>query len=306
MFEVGGGGSLKSARHLSGEKSLHQCRSLLWRMSGSFSGFSGRVAGLSIGLGVGGFLLQNCLYNVDAGHRGIIFDRLQGVKSDIYKEGTHFLIPVLQKAIIYDVRTRPRTIQTTTGTKDLQIVNVTLRVLSKPDEASLPHIYRTLGTDYDERVLPSIGNEVLKAIVAQFNADQLLTLRDRVSSEVRESLTRRAAEFGLLLDDVSITHLNFSNEFTKAIENKQVAQQEAERSKFIVMRAEQEKLAAIIRAEGESEAAQLVSDAMAEHGEGLIEIRRIETAREVAGTLARSRNVTYLPNSGVLFNVPAQ
>eukprot|EP00475_Leptophrys_vorax_P026607 TRINITY_DN3771_c0_g1_i1.p1 TRINITY_DN3771_c0_g1~~TRINITY_DN3771_c0_g1_i1.p1 ORF type:complete len:301 (+),score=62.58 TRINITY_DN3771_c0_g1_i1:73-903(+) len=271
---------------------------------GLFSGLPGRVAAGGLLFGTAGFFLQNCLYNVDAGHRALIFDRIQGVKESIYGEGTHFIVPLLQRPIIYDVRTRPRVISTTTGTKDLQIVNITLRVLSRPSTEKLPAIYRNLGVDYDERVLPSIGNEVLKAIVAQFNADQLLTLRDKVSSEVRDSLNRRAEEFGLVLDDVSITHLAFSREFTKAIEDKQVAEQEAERSKFVVMKAEQEKLAAIIKAEGESGAAELVAEAMMEHGEGLIDIRRIETAREIAGTLASARNITYLPSGGVLFNLP--
>ena len=117
---------------------------------------------------------------VEAGHRAVIFDRLSGVKNTVIPEGTHFVVPFLQYPIIYDVRTRPRTISTTTGTKDLQVVSLTLRVLSKPDENQLPSIYKRLGLDYDDRVLPSIGNEVLKATVAQFNADQLLTLRDQV------------------------------------------------------------------------------------------------------------------------------
>lgn len=218
--------------------------------------------------------------------------------------GTHFLIPWLQTPIIFDVRTRPRNITTTTGTNDLQVVNLSLRVLSKPNEHQLPELYRRLGLDYDERVLPSIGNEVLKATVAQYNADQLLTMRDQVSKDIREGLTARAKEFNILLDDVSVTHINFSREFSAAIEQKQVAQQEAERSKFVVLKAEQEKLAAIIQAEGESEAAQLISDALSKHGDGLIAIRRIETARHVADTLSRSKNVTYLPNgSNMLLNV---
>jgi prohibitin 1 len=91
----------------------------------------------------------------------------------------------------------------------------------------------------------------------------------------------------------------FSKEFTTAIESKQVAQQEAERSKFVVMLAEQEKQAAVILAEGESQAAQLISQALREGGTGMIEVKRIDAAKEIAETLSQSRNVIYLPgNSG--------
>jgi len=254
------------------------------------------LAKTALALGLGGSILNASLYTVDGGHRAVLFDRFRGVLDESVGEGTHFLIPLLQKPFIFEVRTKARSISTVTGTKDLQMVNIALRLLSKPDVNSLPDIYRRLGLDYDERVLPSIGNEVLKSVVAQFNADQLLTERPYVSAMVRESLIKRAMDFHIDLDDVAITHLSYGPEFSRAVEQKQVAQQEAERSKFVVAKAEQERRAAVIRAEGESEAAKLISDATAKAGTGVIELRRIEASREIAATLSKSPNVVYLPS----------
>jgi prohibitin 1 len=82
------------------------------------------------------------IYDVKGGTRAVIFDRLQGVSDKVVSEGTHFLIPWLQKAITFDVRTKPRNISTTTGSKDLQMVSLTLRVLHRPDVNRLPVIYQ--------------------------------------------------------------------------------------------------------------------------------------------------------------------
>eukprot|EP00164_Ancoracysta_twista_P001290 GFYU01001690.1.p2 GENE.GFYU01001690.1~~GFYU01001690.1.p2 ORF type:complete len:277 (+),score=98.36 GFYU01001690.1:161-991(+) len=258
----------------------------------------------AIGLGVAGSIAQASLFVVDGGHQAVVWDRFRGVLPDTYGEGMHVRLPWVQKPYIFEIRTRPRTIKSVTPTKDLQMVNISLRVLFKPKKKELPTIYKSLGVDYDERVLPSIGNEVLKSVVAHYNAEQLLTLRDKVSREVRVALIQRASEFNIVLDDVAITDLTFAREFAAAVEAKQVAQQMSERAKFVVIQSEQEKRANIVRAEGEAAAAQLINQAMQSSGPGLVELRKIEAAREIAETLARSRNITYLPNSGnVLMNL---
>lgn len=125
---------------------------------------------------------------VDTGHRAIKFNKFGGVGSTVYKEGFHLLMPWFERAIIYDVRTHPTVIKSVTGSKDLQMVNVSLRVLYRPDQSQLQELYRTLGTDYDARVLPSIVNEVLKSVIAQYNAGQLLTQREQISYLIRKTL----------------------------------------------------------------------------------------------------------------------
>lgn len=90
-----------------------------------------------------GVLLFNAsIYDVKGGSRAVIFDRMSGVQEQVVNEGTHFLIPWLQRAIVYDVRTKPRNISTTTGSKDLQMVSLTLRVMHRPDVPKLPQIYQ--------------------------------------------------------------------------------------------------------------------------------------------------------------------
>lgn len=161
-----------------------------------------RIGQLGLGLALAGGVVNSALYNgmqnrhqnrcvrndrililfscllVDGGHRAVIFDRFQGIKQGVVGEGTHFFIPWVQRPIIFDIRSQPRNVPVITGSKDLQNVNITLRILFRPVPDQLPRIYTILGVDYDDRVLPSITTEVLKAVVAQFDAGELITQRE--------------------------------------------------------------------------------------------------------------------------------
>lgn len=244
----------------------------------------------------------NSVYTVPGGHRAVVFNRVVGMKDAIYGEGLNFNIPWFERPVVYDIRTRPVNLQTLTGSKDLQMVTIAVRVLHKPDPGRLVWIYRMLGTNYDERILPSIMNESAKAIVARYNANELLTKREQVSREVSIDLQRRAAKFNVILDDVAITHLSFSPEYARAVEAKQVAQQDAEKAKYVVLGAQQEKKTIITRARGEAESAELIGLAVKKNP-GFMKLRRIDAARDIADIVAKSGNKVYLNADSLLLNL---
>lgn len=252
--------------------------------------------------GVGGYGLYHSVVTVQPGHLGVKYNRVGGLaETATLTEGMNFILPWFQRAVIYDIRTRAKLINSQSGSKDLQMVEISMRVLYRPSPQHLPDIYRRLGKDFDERVLPSLVNEVTKATVAKYNASELLTKRDVVSNLIRNDLTKRLSDFKILLDDVSITHLAFSKEYTSAVEAKQVAQQEAERAKYIVDKAVQEKKTIIIKAEGEATSAKLIGNAIRDNP-AFVQLRRIEAAKDIASTIVQSNNKVYVNADTLLLN----
>ncbi|EPY28801.1 prohibitin [Strigomonas culicis] len=256
---------------------------------------------LAVGTVAAGVGLYSCCFVVYPGEACILYNKVNGLKDSVYGEGLQCRILGLDDIMRFNTRIRPRTLQTMTGTKDLQMVNIRLRVLFRPMADRLPQLYRTFGIDYDERILPSVSNEILKAVVAEYKAEELIQKRDVVSARIYQLMQTKVNQFGLLIEDLSLVDIQFGQDFMAAVEKKQVAQQEAERYRYVVQENEQKRQAAVVRAEGEAESARLISGAFAKSGLGLLELRRIEAAVDVAEDLAGMANTTFLPRSANMF-----
>ena len=251
--------------------------------------------------GIAGWTLYNSVYFVQGGHRAVKFNAITGLYDRTFGEGANFAIPFIETPVIFDVRNKPTEVITSSGSKDLQVVNMAVRVLFQPNTENLHHVYRNLGVKYPETVLPSLINEIIKAVIAQFNAADLLVKRPEVSHRIAVTLRERAARFNIDITDVSITQMSFGKEYTIAVESKQIAQQMAERAKFRVEQAEQEKKGTILLAEGEAQSATLIGNAISSNP-AFLELRKIDAARAIAKSLSHGKGQYYLDSESLLMN----
>uniref|UniRef100_A0A2K6K2K5 Prohibitin n=1 Tax=Rhinopithecus bieti TaxID=61621 RepID=A0A2K6K2K5_RHIBE len=144
------------------------------------------IGKFGLALAAAGGMVNSALYNVDAGHRAVIFDRFRG--NVVVGEGTHFLIPWVQKPFIFDCCSQPYNAPFITGSKDLQNVNITLYILFQPITSQHPLIFTSLREDCDEPMLPFITTEILKSLLACFDAGELIIQRELVSSQMSNDL----------------------------------------------------------------------------------------------------------------------
>eukprot|EP00817_Percolomonadidae_sp_ATCC50343_P000728 CAMPEP_0117431284 /NCGR_PEP_ID=MMETSP0758-20121206/10822_1 /TAXON_ID=63605 /ORGANISM="Percolomonas cosmopolitus, Strain AE-1 (ATCC 50343)" /LENGTH=300 /DNA_ID=CAMNT_0005220147 /DNA_START=12 /DNA_END=910 /DNA_ORIENTATION=- len=266
--------------------------------SGSRGGGNALLLPLSL---VGGFLIFKSVYKVDAGYRAVKFNRWSGIQDRVYDEGYQFQIPFFEWFVPYEIRVQYKDFKSITGSKDLQKVDLAIRILYAPDAMRLPKLYRELGTNYDQVLFESLAHETMKSVIAQYNSEQLLTNREGVTQQIYRELKEATARFDVNVRDVSILNLRFGKEYEAAIERKQVAKQDAEAARYMVLTANQQRDAIIVRAEGEAESIEKVGRSM--KGHGYLDIKRIDTAREVAEILSQANNQIYLNANSLLVDL---
>ncbi|MGK7902708.1 MAG: prohibitin family protein [Hormoscilla sp.] len=196
---------------------------------------------------------------VNAGTRGVVmkFGKVQDV---ILDEGIHAIMPIVTTVKSLSVRVQKNDIPAAAASKDLQDVKINVALNWSIDPKQVNNVFQQIG---DERqivlriISPAVA-EVVKAATAKKNAEEIITKRTELKQEIDNKIKERLAPYGLLVQDISLVDVTFSPEFAKAIEAKQIAEQEAKRAEFIAQKATQEAQAEINRAKGQAEAQRLV------------------------------------------------
>lgn len=208
------------------------------------------------------FLLTACSV-VGPGQRGVKVT-LGEASPDTKAPGVYLFIPFISRTHKIDVTVQKAEIESTAATKDMQDVHAKVAVNFSLAAESLVKTYTEIGDEDEvlERILMPAVNEVMKSATAKRTAEEVLTKRMEMKADIDQGLKQRLAGYGIHLYDVSIVNLEFSHDFTKAIEAKQIAEQEAKQAEYNALRATADAKATVESAKGQAEAQRLIKSSI--------------------------------------------
>ena len=205
-----------------------------------------------------------CVTTVPTGHTGVV-TTFGSVEDYTYDSGVHFKLP-WQRVVMMDNRIQKQTVDLSCFSSDIQEVTMVYTVNYQINQANAQNIYRSIGTEYYNTVIVPCITESTKVITAQYTAENLVGQRANLAQAIEVELAEKLKAFSIELVSTSIEDMDFTDAFTTAVEEKQVAQQnklraetEAERAKI-----EAEAEAAVMRIEAQAEADARLIEAQAE------------------------------------------
>ncbi|MEN9221623.1 MAG: prohibitin family protein [Thermostichus sp. BF3_bins_97] len=222
-----------------------------------------------------------CLLVVPAGARAVVFNSVTGLKPQPLGEGLHLLLPVVETPIFYDVRTQTYTMASQRSesqslgddalkvlSADGQQITLDVSVRFRLDPAKVSHLHQTIGPSYVDKVIRPEVRTVMRNELALHRAIAVFSEeREEIQDNVEQQLSSIFAENDLILQNVLLRNVRFSDQFQTAIEQKQIAEQEKERERFLVEKAELEKQRVVVLAEGEAQSIQLQGEALKQNPE---------------------------------------
>ena len=221
-----------------------------------------------------GVVASSSVKIVDAGNRGILTHwNAVDLTNPPLDEGIHFVIPFQDDVVQMEVRTLKYDTSTRSASQDLQTVQTTVTVNYHPDTERVHFLYKEIGLSYENRVIQPAIDETVKQVSANYNAEELITKRPLVKSDIENAIRERLNQFYIDTEVISITDFEFSPLFAKAIESKVEAEQKAQKAENDLIRIEVEArqleaqavgLAAanIAEAQGEAEAISIINQAL--------------------------------------------
>lgn len=211
---------------------------------------------------------------VGPGERGVSVS-LGKASKDPLEPGVHFWFPFIRGIKTINVQIQKTEIDATAATKDLQETKTHIALNWHVATADVARLYTEIGREDDviERVIIPTFNEVLKQASSKKTAEEVLTLRVEMKNEIDKEMVDRLKKYGIFVDDVNIVNVKFGNEFEKAIEAKQVAEQRAKQAHYEALQAEQGAIAEINKAKGQAEAQRLLKQSI---DDSLLRLRAIE------------------------------
>jgi regulator of protease activity HflC (stomatin/prohibitin superfamily) len=227
------------------------------------------AVGFLVFLGI--ITLMSSYFGIDAGERGVVLRF--GEVNRIVDPGPRFKMPFAEEVVRMTVRVQKSTTKTEAASKDLQIVQSTIVLNFSLEPTQAGEMYSTIGLNYNEKVIDPVIKESFKAAAARYTAEELISKREALKTEVRNYLRDQLSKFGIMVVELSITDFEFSQEFNRAIESKQTAEQHALRAKRDLDRIRVEAQQKIASAQAEAESLRLQRAVISPE---LIKLRQIE------------------------------
>ena len=192
---------------------------------------------------------------------------------DSYEEGLHFKLPLIESIIKFSIQIQRADIKTQAFSKDLQTMNAHLVVNHRIQKGTVVSIYRNLGPHYVETVVDPTVQEIFKSIAAKFSAERIIADRNLLVEEINGAAKEKLMKQEIIVTDISVVDLDFTEQFLKAVEDKQVAEQQAMMSEKLVVKAKRDAEQQIAKSRGEAEALRMQREQVTPT---LIELRKVD------------------------------
>ena len=198
---------------------------------------------------------------VGAGNTGVVVT-LGAVSDKVLSEGLHFKAPMIQQVVQINNRTQKIDTEGSASSKDLQVITYLVAVNYRVDHKSSASLFKNIGVNYENVIITPAIQESIKAVTAQYTAEELITRRQEVSTQIKDALSEKIGEYGIAVEIFNIINFDFSEEFNAAVEAKQTAQQNALKAEQDLARIEIEAEQKVTQSEAEAKSIKLIQEAL--------------------------------------------